>query len=100
MDVGAPATDLLLRRMLDDWAALSGSRYHGLRHRHAGNVIWVEVHLLLPGQQELENAHAAATKLEHEIEAELAGAEVVVTTHLEPLEQHANHHPVDGREHV
>jgi divalent metal cation (Fe/Co/Zn/Cd) transporter len=56
-------------------------------------LIWVEVHLLFPGQQDLESAHAAATQLESEIERELEGQPVVVTTHLEPLEQHALHHP-------
>jgi cation diffusion facilitator family transporter len=93
MDEGDLEIDRLLRRVLDDWVASSGGQYHDLRHRSGGNVIWVEVHLLLPGNQTLECAHAAATTLEQEIERELSGRPIVVTTHLEPVEQHVKHHP-------
>jgi cation diffusion facilitator family transporter len=92
MDEGDPAIDAVLRRVLDEWVASSGGRYHDLRHRSGGNVIWVEVHLLFPGELTLEAAHEAATSLEHEIERNLKGHPVVVTTHLEPMEQHEQHH--------
>jgi cation diffusion facilitator family transporter len=93
MDEGDLETDQLLRRVLDDWTMSSGGQYHDLRHRSGGNVIWIEVHLLLPGDLTLECAHAAATALEQEIERELSGRPVMVTTHLEPMEQHVQHHP-------
>jgi cation diffusion facilitator family transporter len=93
MDEGDPATDQVLRRILDAWAVATGGQYHNLRHRSGGNVVWIEVHLLLPGHQDLESAHAAATALEDDIEKELHGRSVIVTTHLEPLEQHESHHP-------
>src|SRR5262245_47633552 len=93
MDEGDLETDQLLRRVLDDWSMSSRGQYHDLRHRSGGNVIWIEVHLLLPGDLTLECAHAAATALEQEIERELSGRPVMVTTHLEPMEQHVHHHP-------
>jgi cation diffusion facilitator family transporter len=93
MDEVEPATDFTLRRVLDEWAAETGGQYHDLRHRRSGNVIWVEVHLLFPGRRDLDSAHAAATRLEDEVQRELFGRSVVMTTHLEPLEQHAHHHP-------
>lgn len=93
MDEGDPEIDRLLRRVLDRWATTSGGQFHDLRHRSGGSVIWVEVHLLLPGTTSLEAAHAIATSVEDDIERELNGHPVVVTTHLEPLEQHMVHHP-------
>jgi cation diffusion facilitator family transporter len=98
MDTGDPETDRLLRRVLDTWTATSGGQYHNLRHRSGGNVVWVEVHVLLPGHLDLERAHAAATVLEDEIERELSGRPVVVTTHLEPIEKHEQHHPAEHRD--
>lgn len=100
MDETDPAIDRSLRAVLDAWCVESGGQYHGFRHRSAGNTLWVEVHLLFPGRQDLETAHASATKLEQRIERELAGAQVVVTTHLEPLDLHAAHHPGGGVEHA
>jgi len=93
MDTGDPEIDQLLRRVLDAWAATTGGQYHNLRHRSGGNVVWIEVHVLLPGHLDLASAHAAATVLEDDIERELHGQPVMVTTHLEPIEQHAAHHP-------
>jgi cation diffusion facilitator family transporter len=93
MDEGDVDTDRRLRHILDQWVASSGGQYHDLRHRSGGNAVWIEVHLLLPGALTLECAHATATMLEQEMERELAGRPVVVTTHLEPIEQHFQHHP-------
>jgi cation diffusion facilitator family transporter len=93
MDEGDVETDQVLRRVLDEWGDSTGWQYHDLRHRSGGNVIWVEVHLLLTGSMTLESAHASATALEKKIEHALAGRPVVVTTHLEPIELHWQHHP-------
>jgi cation diffusion facilitator family transporter len=100
MDETDPETDRSLRAVLDAWSAESGGQYHGLRHRSTGNKLWVEMHLLFPGRLDLESVHAAATRLEAQIERQLAGMEVILTTHLEPLEQHAVHHPTGGLQHA
>lgn len=93
MDEVDPEIDARLRGVLDDWAASTGGQYHDLRHRRAGDLVWIEVHLLFPGHQSLERAHAGATTVEGAIDRALRGRRVVVTTHLEPLDQHAKHHP-------
>lgn len=99
MDAGDPEIDQVLRRVLDGWVTDSGGRYHGLRHRTTGSIVWVEVHLLQPGRIDLITAHAAATALEDQIEHELLPHRAKVTTHLEPLELHSKHHPHPGSEH-
>jgi cation diffusion facilitator family transporter len=93
MDEGDPDIDRILRGVLDSWSRAAGGQFHNLRHRSGGNVVWIEVHLLLPGHLNLVSAHRTATALEDEIEKALQGRPVVVTTHLEPLEQHESHHP-------
>ncbi|MBI3469597.1 MAG: cation transporter [Planctomycetes bacterium] len=100
MDESSPEIDRVLRVILDAWAVESAGQYHGLRHRSVGNKLWIEMHLLFPGRLDLETVHAAATKLEDQIERELAGTQVVLTTHLEPLEQHEAHHPTGGLQHA
>jgi cation diffusion facilitator family transporter len=100
MDASDPEVDRLLRSVLDTWSATSGGQYHGLRHRSAGDVLWAEVHLLLPGNQNLQTAHAAATVVEDQIEQAFPRLRVMVTTHLEPLELHADHHPSGGLQHT
>jgi cation diffusion facilitator family transporter len=81
----------VLRQMTSE----AGVEYHGLRHRNAGNTIWVEVHLLFPSSTSLKSAHDLATQIEERIEQEL-GSRAEVITHLETLEDHDQVHP---REH-
>ncbi len=94
MDESSPELDARLRAHLDAWADRTGGQYHELRHRRSGRTTWIEVHLLLPGATTLEEAHRIATKLERELH-DLAGGPAVVTTHVEPLETHEEHH-MDG----
>jgi cation diffusion facilitator family transporter len=100
MDESDPEIDQTLRQLLSEWATTSGGQFHGLRHRSTGSMLWIEVHLLFPGRQELDTAHAAATALEDKIEQTLSGRQVMVTTHLEPLELHPDHHPGGGPLHA
>ncbi len=73
----------------------AGVEFHGLRHRNAGNTIWVEVHLLFPSATSLKSAHDLATRIEERIEREL-GSRAEIITHLETLE---DHDMVHAREH-
>lgn len=92
MDASDPEQDAQIRKVLEEWAKHTGGQYHGLRHRRSGQTTWIELHLLLPGHLTLEEAHRAATELESEL-YKLLGGRGVVTTHLEPLEAHEDHHP-------
>ncbi len=98
MDESDPEADRVLRAVLAAWSTASGGQYHRLRHRSAGDVLWVEVHLLFRGDQDLRTVHAAATVVEGQIERSFPQHRVMVTTHLEPLELHADHHPPDEQQ--
>jgi len=99
MDRLDPELDGALREVLDQWSADTGLTYHGLRHRSGGNVLWVDVHLLFPGDADLEHAHAGATRLEDALDARFRNRRVEVTSHMEPREQHEAHHPGGGHQH-
>jgi cation diffusion facilitator family transporter len=100
MDRRDPEVDRRLREVLDQWARDSGGAYHGLRHRSGGHVVWLDVHLLLPADSDLEEAHASATDLEQQIQRRLPDYRLEITSHLEPLEVHGEHHPEGGPQHT
>ena len=89
------ATQARILAILREMCATVGVQFHGLRHRNAGNTIWVEVHLLFPEAMSLKSAHELATRIEEKIEGEL-GSRAEVITHLETLEDHDRVH---AREH-
>jgi cation diffusion facilitator family transporter len=95
MDEVDSATQTRIVDVLREMNASAGVEFHGLRHRNAGNTIWVEVHLLFPEATSLKSAHELATKIEERIEREL-GSRAEVITHLETLEDHDRVH---AREH-
>lgn len=65
--------------------------YHQLRHRHSNDVIWIELHMLLPGDVILREAHRCVTKVEQRMEALFPECQVHLTTHLEPVRHHIAH---------
>lgn len=71
-------------------ASLSG--FHQLRFRRVHNQVWIEVHMLLPGEQSLEQAHHKASRVEENIRALFPDDRVCITSHLEP-EEHERFHP-------
>ena len=93
MDEVDPQIEDRLRQILDERTVDLGLQYHGLRHRNAGNTVWVEFHLLFPKGIPLETAHAQATQIEESIQRSLE-SRVEVTTHLETLEDHREVHSV------
>lgn len=58
--------------------------YHKVRTRKAGSQRFVDLHLLLPKNMSLEDAHNMADHIEHDIEDRLNS--VSVTIHLEPCD--------------
>ena len=56
--------------------------FHRLRTRRAGATRHVDMHLLVDSHLTVEQSHEITEALEHEIEAQLPGATVVI--HLEP----------------
>jgi len=58
--------------------------YHKVRTRKAGSQRFVDLHLLLPKNMSLEDAHNMADHIEHDIEDRLNS--ISVTIHLEPCD--------------
>ncbi|MCA9445466.1 MAG: cation transporter [Candidatus Omnitrophica bacterium] len=100
MDRVNPKQDAVIREILEKAESEGVCRFHELRHRNTGRTAWVEVHLLFPEGSSLKNAHRGATEIEEKINAALPG-QVIVTTHLEPLETHkAEHHGPENPSHL
>ncbi|NNF59459.1 MAG: cation transporter [Rhodothermaceae bacterium] len=80
--------------------AVTGQRidgYHHLRHRRVNDQIWIEVHLILPDQLQLDEAHARASSVETDVQALFPDTVVQITSHLEPTShEHPPMHPHDG----
>lgn len=65
--------------------------FHGLRSRKAGSRRHVDLHLVVPGDINVADAHAICDHLEKDIEDQLPNTEV--TIHVEPA---PSHHPCAG----
>jgi divalent metal cation (Fe/Co/Zn/Cd) transporter len=91
MDESDPEIRGTLTDLLDEHTSRRGLQYHELRHRSSGVGVWVDVHLLFPATTTIEVAHREATEIEAAIESRLPGR-VTITTHLEPIERHAEVH--------
>lgn len=70
------------------------SGFHQLKHRETNDVIWVDVHMLVPGGMTTAKAHDVVTDIENEVESLFEKYTVHVTTHIEP-DEHDRAHP-DG----
>jgi len=55
---------------------------HDLRTRHAGQITFLEFHLVVPGAMTVNEAHAICDRIEAALKAELGSA--VITIHVEP----------------
>jgi cation diffusion facilitator family transporter len=91
MDEVDPETGAQIKQLLDRMTAELGIQYHGLRHRNAGNTMWVEFHLLFAKGTPLELAHQIATQIEESIEKEFAMRTEIIS-HLETIEDHQQVH--------
>ncbi|MCC6696408.1 MAG: cation transporter [Candidatus Hydrogenedentes bacterium] len=93
LDQADPSKTPLILKVLDEAVAQGRvTDYHQLRHRQSNDVIWVEVHLQVPGETSTDTAHGIATSIEDAIEGLFPGFIVNVTSHVEP-EQHDAAHP-------
>lgn len=91
LDAADPAVEAAVREVLEEEARQYGVQFHELKHRRAGRTVWIELHLLFPDETALWLAHAQATEIEDAITRRL-GADVRVTTHLEPAQDHRRVH--------
>jgi ferrous-iron efflux pump FieF len=58
--------------------------YHRLRARHSGNFHYIDVHVVVPTDWSVVQAHGVADRLEKSINATLAPAQTVI--HVDPYD--------------
>ncbi|MBI2571405.1 MAG: cation transporter [Candidatus Schekmanbacteria bacterium] len=68
------------------------SGFHQLHFRSVDQRIWIEIHLLMPGDLPLTEAHRRASLVESLLDSLFARRRTWVTTHLEPV-HHETVHP-------
>ncbi|MET7244320.1 cation diffusion facilitator family transporter [Methylobacterium sp. EM32] len=85
MDQAAPAEMVgQIRRLISEHGE-GALEAHDVRTRHAGQVTFIDFHLVVPGEMTVAESHAICDRLEAAIEGAVAGA--VVTIHVEPAEE-------------
>jgi len=87
MDEALPASDQQKIKNVMDKYHEKGVDFHALRTRQAAARRFISVHLLVPGQWTVHDAHHIAEDFEADIRSALGGV-VTVFTHLEPAEDH------------
>lgn len=82
MDHTAPEEiQMQIRAIVTNWPGVQG--FHDLKTRTAGSRVFVAMDVELTGTQSLNEAHAIADGLEHQLEQDIAGAEVII--HMDPV---------------
>jgi len=83
IDVRLPENELAqIRAILESDTRIVS--FHRLRSRHSGSVRNIDLHIVVPREWNVVEAHEVADSLEHRIREELAPAEVVV--HVDPFD--------------
>ena len=87
--------------LLDELATAVEERliaeFHQVRHRRSGDQVWIEYHLMFPGDMPIHEAHARSHQVEDRVDALFPDDDVYVTAHLEPR-RHDEAHPDEHRE--
>lgn len=66
--------------------------FHQLKHRQSNDVLWIEVHMQVPGEMPTAEAHDRVTRVEEALHGLFHDFTVHVTTHVEP-DRHDDAHP-------
>jgi cation diffusion facilitator family transporter len=84
LDTALPPRDLQkIEQLLDAYRA-QDIQFHALRTRVAGSRIFINIHVLVPGEWTVTQGHDLCDRLEHEIIRSIHGA--IIITHLEPID--------------
>lgn len=76
-----PELERRIRRLVAEHAA-GALEAHALRTRHAGPLIFIEFHLVVPGDLTVSAAHEICDRLEDALRTEVEGCRVMI--HVEP----------------
>lgn len=85
MDAALPAQEQTLIQNVMEKYRQQGVNFHALRTRQAAARRFVSVHMLVPGNWTVHDAHHVAEDFESDIRGALGGV-VTVFTHIEPVE--------------
>jgi cation diffusion facilitator family transporter len=85
MDAALPAQEQTLIQNVMEKYQEKGVTFHALRTRQAAARQFVSVHMLVPGEWTVHDAHHVAEDFESDIR-EALGSVVTVFTHIEPVE--------------
>ena len=85
MDAALPAQEQSLIQEVMEKYRQRGVNFHALRTRQAAARRFISVHVLVPGEWTVHDAHHVAEDFESDIR-EALGSVVTVFTHLEPVE--------------
>jgi len=88
MDVAVPEARLQRIRQIISSHAEGALEAHDVRTRQAGQMLFIDFHLVVPGQMSVEEAHDICDRIEAGLKAAMAS--VTVTIHVEP-EMKAKH---------
>ena len=91
MDESDPEIDSEIQTILERETEKYNVRFHGVRHRNAGNKLLIEVHLLFHERVSVAEAHEEATKIEQAV-CKAFPMRTEVISHLEPIEGHDEVH--------
>ena len=82
MDEAVPAEILARIREIISVNAKGAIEAHDLRTRHAGRMMFIDFHLVVPGSMTVSSAHDICDRLERAIKAEFPDA--LISIHVEP----------------
>ena len=82
MDEAVPAEILARIREIISVNAEGAIEAHDLRTRHAGRMMFIDFHLVVPGSMTVSSAHDICDRLERAIKAEFPDA--LISIHVEP----------------
>lgn len=85
----------LSQRLIDGLSATVSAGliadFHQLRCRQVNDEIWVDVHLLVPGESTTLEAHGRVTRAEQSLRALFPADTLHITSHIEPADHTAAH---------
>jgi cation diffusion facilitator family transporter len=84
MDVSLPESEMQAVEVVLQKYRQKGVEFHAIRTRQAASRRFVSIHVLVPGEWTVHDAHHVAEDIEHDIH--MALGEAVVITHVEPVE--------------
>lgn len=92
MDEALPEETLdTIRRVIAENAS-GAVQAHDLRTRHAGQVVFIDFHLIVPGEMSVTDSHVLCDRVEHALREAIPGSQI--TIHVEP-EHKAKPHAIE-----